>query len=349
MADDDVQEVIVSVDDDGVATEVTGGDGVEAKTKTPDPAEELKAQFAELQAREERERQGREQAQREAAQAREEANRFRQEAQSARTEAIDSDYNNVVAGLESAKVEAEAAEAEYRRAYEAGDAAAMAAAQRKIARAEARSVRLDEAKADIEARKSQQTEKSSRRTDATQTDAASGDPIEAFIATRTPTTQKWLREHKDWLTDQKKNNKLTAAHFTALGEGLNPDTEEYFAHVETILGIRKGTAGSNMVGGTNGANEGDRPRTANGQFRKAAPPVAPVAQSGGGTSGTGDTVRLTKKEVEAAQDGTIVWNYDDPSGKKRYKKGDPIGLAEFARRKNEMQKQGLYDKSYTES
>ena len=77
-------------------------------------------------------------------------------------------------------------------------------------------------------------------------------------------------------------------------------------------------------------------------------PVAPVQSSAGGTSGGGPEIRLSPGEAQSATDGTLVWNYDDPSGKNRFKKGDPIGIQEMARRKHELQKQNAYDKSYTE-
>ena len=57
-------------------------------------------------------------------------------------------------------------------------------------------------------------------------------------------------------------------------------------------------------------------------------------------------MRLTKGEAQSATDGTLVYNFDDPSGHKKFKKGDPIGIEEMARRKREMKKQGLYDRNY---
>jgi hypothetical protein len=47
-------------------------------------------------------------------------------------------------------------------------------------------------------------------------------------------------------------------------------------------------------------------------------------------------VSLTQGEIQNATDGTLQWNYDDPSGKNRWKKGDPIGVNEMARRKAAM-------------
>ena len=81
-------------------------------------------------------------------------------------------------------------------------------------------------------------------------------------------------------------------------------------------------------------------------------PVAPV-NGGGGSGGAGNgagaiTVSLSRTEAASATDGTLVWNFDDPSGQKKFKKGEPIGIQEFARRKREMKAQGLYDKSLTE-
>jgi len=58
---------------------------------------------------------------------------------------------------------------------------------------------------------------------------------------------------------------------------------------------------------------------------------------------------LTKGEAASATDGTLQWNYDDPTGQNRWKKGDVIGLAEMARRKHEGMKAGLYDKNAFEA
>jgi hypothetical protein len=76
--------------------------------------------------------------------------------------------------------------------------------------------------------------------------------------------------------------------------------------------------------------------------------VAPVGNSSanGGSPSSGNEVRLSAREAAAATDGTHVHNYDDPSGQKKYKKGDPIGIQEFARRKKKLQEQGAYDRTY---
>lgn len=348
MADEVIEnadDVVVAVEGENEPqTQIVETGETKPTAKTPDPVDELRAQLKERDEQAGRERTAREAAERAAAQFRTDAERARQEAAAARTESVESQYDTVTSGIEAAKSDAQSAEAEYKHAYEAGDAAAMVAAQRKIARAEAKIVRLDEAKAELEVRKTRTT---TERAADQQQQTTQADPVEAFISTRTEPTAKWLREHRDWITDPRKNAKLSAAHFDALGEGLSADTAEYFEHVETHLGLREKPKPN---GRANGANGQDQQRASNGQFRKgSAPPVAPVAASGGGTSGGGTEVRLTAKEAASATDGTLTWNYDDPSGKKKFKKGDPIGLAEFAKRKLQMQRDGRYDKSFTEN
>mgnify|MGYP001569179822 FL=1 len=338
MADD--EEIAVTIEPEtpeaGAVTVEKTDDG--AKQVAVDPVADLKGQFETLQTRAASDRQAREAAERARAAAEERAAKAEREATQAHGRAAESQYDTVLSGLEAAKAESEAAEREYQAAYDAGDGKAMAAAQRKMARAEARAVEYEGAKSTIEARarrsdQEQTVEKRTAPTEASQVQQPS-DPVEAYISQRTEPTQKWLREHKEWISDPSKNAKLTAAHWNAVGDGLAPDTPQYFEHVEKFIGLRQ-TAQS---------------KSGNGVARKSGgPPVAPVgAPSGGGANGGSNTVTLTAGEARAANDGTVVWNVPDPTGKNRWKKGDPIGNTEYARRKQSMQKQGLYDKSFTE-
>jgi hypothetical protein len=252
------------------------------------------------------------------------------------TRVTESQGDAIASGIDAAQAEASQAEADYAALMERGDFAGAAKAQRRMAAAEARILRFDEAKSDLEARKS------APRTDDTPSRA---DPVEAHLAKFTEPTARWLRDHKEWLTDPRKNAKLTGAHHFAVAEGYDPDTPGYFEHVEKTLGLR-----DEPQPARNGSGNGQAKTPA----RRSAPPVAPVNGSAGAhSSGSGDNrgnqVYLTKNEAASATDGTLVWNYDDPSGKDRYKKGQPIGIQEMARRKLEMQKRGLYDKNAIEA
>ncbi len=328
MADID-EEVVVTIGDDSDEGGVT-----------EDPAKVLAQQYKDLEADNAREKEKRQQAEARARNASAEADRARQEVAASRVDVVDSQYDTVSTGLAAAQQEASAAEAEYAAAFDKGDAGAMAKAQRKMANAEARAVRLDEAKAELEVRRKEPRQQQQQRTErALARTEANDDPVEAYVAGRTRPTQDWLRAHPDWVTDPKKNDRLTKAHMNAVSMDLAPDTDEYFEHVENFIGLRKQA--------TNGSGNGREPATP--AKRKTSVPVAPVGQSSGGTNGGGRAVTLSKKQADAAKDGTHVWNYDDPSPQKRFKKGDPIGIQEMARRVEIQTKQGLYDRVYTES
>ena len=344
MAEAEDQELVVNIEPEAPPE----GAAAETRNDAPDPVAELKSQYDDLQARAAAKDAELAAERKRTAEAQRAADAARKEAATARTEVVDSQFDTVTTGLAAAESDASSAEAEYASLMEKGDFAGAAKAQRRIASAEAKIVRLNEAKADLEARKA------APRTEESTTDRArddkgrfvSDDPIEQFISTKTEPTAKWLREHRDWVVDPKKNAKLTAAHYDAVAEGLTPDTETYFDHVEKRLGMREDGAEKSVNGSA-------KPPA---QQRRAAPPVAPV-NGGGGAHSSGDsrgatTVSLTAGEARAAQDGTHRWGkHDLAAGRIKDAKlvDQPIGVQEYARRKSQMQKAGLYDKSYTES
>lgn len=293
------------------------------ETKVVDPAvQDLMAQYKELEGREA------ETNRRNAALEREKA-QLRTEAETAKKQVTHSQLDTVVTALSAAQADAESAKRDLRMAREAGDIDAEVEAADRLARARADERRLDEAKSDLEARA-----KAPPRREAPQPPS---DPVEAYIQGRTEPTAKWLRAHPDFIRDPRKQAKLSAAHYDAEGDGLVADTPEYFAHVEKFLGISKDEPVTKAA-----------PTEAAQVRPRASAPVAPgSAVANGGNGGGGSPVMLTAREAAAAQDGTLVYNYDDPKGK--FKKGDPIGLQEMARRKLAMQKQGLYDKSAYEA
>lgn len=331
MADED--ELLVQVEGED-HTDNEGRDGLE-------PAVELKRQFDELQAQNKRDREAKEASDRRAALAEQAADRARKDADAARTAVADSQADSIVAGLSAAQAEAAAAEADYAALMEKGDFTGAAKAQRRIAAAEAKIVRLDEAKADLEARKS-----SGVRQDDPPPRAA--DPFEDHVSKFTPRTADWMRAHRDWVVDPRKSAKLTGAHHMAVGDGLTPDTDEYFEHVEKTLGLRDAPEKKN------GADNQQQNRS----VRRSTPVVAPVngaagAHSSGAENNRGQTVSLTKGEAERATDGSIVWNKGSRDRKgnlideKHPLFGKPIGVQEYARRKVELDKGGFYDKMYT--
>lgn len=306
-------EIVVVIDPDlDVGTDGKAPD-VRVKTGADDALlGDLKGQFANLQTTAQ-------QAESRAQQAEREAKEANDRAKALETEVVETRKGSVDQGITSAKAEVDAAEAEYARMMEEGNFAGAAKAQRRMSESVATIQRLEEAKVDI-------AEPPVRKAPPERPTISWGDPIEAFVSNRTPPTAAWLRAHPDYITDPVKNARLTAAHYNTVAEGIALDTPEYFAAVEKKIGI-------------NAPTKGKRPMA----------PTAPAIPSGGGMDGnSGTEVRLTRGEHLAATDGTHVWTYDDPTGKSRWKKGEPIGATEFARRKLQMQKEGRYDRSMTD-
>jgi hypothetical protein len=315
MADENDDVVVVTIDPE-LAGDILPKDGEVRKIEgAADPLDDLKGQFANMQSKLQTTSQ-------QLAVTEQERDEARRAAEVAQTTVVETRKDSVEQGIAAAKTEGDAAEAEYVTAMEAGDLKAAARAQRRMSAAEASILRLTEAKGDLAAEKPVRTTPPERKPA-----PASTDPKEAYISRFSPPSQAWLRAHPEYVTDTTKNASLIRAHHAALAAGQVEDTPEYFAEVEKTLGMRGGTAGG----------------------RRPIAPAAPVGHSGGGMSGnSGNEVKLSKKEADAAVDGTHSWTYDDPTGKGRWKKGEPIGLQEFARRKLIMQKEGRYDRTLSE-
>lgn len=259
------------------------------RTKTPEDegVDALKAQVEEAKRQREADRLGREEADRRAAAAAAEAARAREDANRFRTEASDNRLNAVVTAIDNVSKEAEMAQARFEAAAQNGDYKALALAQREISQAEARLLQLQNNKAALEdeAKNPQQRQ--------TETTPAYTDPVERYVATGriTPRSAEWVRSHRDVvLPDGNVKPEVIRAHWSALGEGLTPDTNEYFAHIDQKLGY--------------GAPQQDRQQPAqvvNIETRRAPVATAPVSREASSEPMSPTRVRLTPEEVEAAE------------------------------------------------
>lgn len=323
MAGEDEVVVHIPVDGDGgddlkVVVDKGKTELENANFNDDDPVENLKNQFATMTARAtaaENQNQ---------ALARE-LDQTKQRVHHVETEVVTSQMETVVSGIAAAEAEATAAEQAYQQAFEAGDGAAMARAQRAIAKATARAERLTEAKEDLEEEVETRKTKPAPRQQPPR--AAPADPVERLASSLTPKSAAWVRAHPEVATDMRKNRLMLAADHLAQAEGIAVESDEYFAFVESY--VNKGSQKDQPK------RDGTRPTSA----------AAAGGSSGGNLNGGKREVRLTAGEAASATDGTLVWNYDDPTGKSRFKKGDPIGLVEMARRKAEGMKAGLYDRN----
>lgn len=108
------------------------------------------------------------------------------------------------------------------------------------------------------------------------------DPVEQYIAatpSMPPRSQKWLREHPDFVTDPDKNSDLVAAHYSALGQKIIPNSADYFKHLEEKLGLRQADAAAALEG--NGGGQRQQAQQQDGGLAPAAP-VSRSANAGGG-------------------------------------------------------------------
>jgi hypothetical protein len=323
--DDDAIVVTLPADGDGTITKIEGE--TQKVTVTADPLEDLKDQFTQQKQR----TTAAELAQQQTARRLEEVT---QELQTTKTAVTESQLDTVLSGIQAATAEADAAEKDYIAAHESGDGPAMARAQRKMATAEARVQRLNEAKGDLEEAKSAKpVTRVETRPEPRQQPT---DRVEQFAAQMSPRSAAWIRAHPDCITDSKKNARMMAAHNLALADDIPVDSDEYFSRIEAGVGAT--TARVEPKPEPKPDTSGKRPISA----------AASGANTGGGMNGGAVEVRLTQREVTAATDGSIVHNTPDPTGKNRWKVGDPVGVQVFAQRKRDMMRQGLYDRTVTE-
>jgi hypothetical protein len=233
----------------------------------------------------------------------EKTRRVLSEAAAAKNELLQARREQAAVHLEAVDAEAARASQGFQQAWEAGDAAQMADFQRQVASLE---VRRNIAQA------------SAAQLDRTPT--VPTDPVEAFAAGRAPQTQAWIRDHPEFVLNERKSAKLQAAHSDAIAEGIQPDTANYFSHVNRFLGIEGGGAGSRRSS-----------RDSGGEIRRVI-----VTDDPNKTLGRNE-VRMSRGEYKAATE-TLVWNYGP-------KKGEPLGVVEYLKRKSAMKQQGgYYDK-----
>lgn len=324
MSDD--EDVIVSLPADTGAVITKVADAVVVKTggaaaSTDDPVADLKGQFAAMTRRVTVAEQTNQQT---AQQLQETTQRLQQ----AEEQVAGSQLDTVLSGIAAAEAEASNAEKDYIAASEAGDFAAQARAQRKMAGAESRIQRLTEAKDDLDDAAKRRPAPGTETRPAAPARRPVADPIERLIVDGNISGKSaaWLRAHPE-VAEPKTNARMMAAHNLAIADDIELESAEYFSRIEE--GIKPKSA----------APPAPKP---NGDGRRPSSAAASGGAAGGGLNG-GTEVRLTKGEALSATDGSLIWNYDSPDGK--YKKGEPLGLAEFARRKHEGMKAGLYDKA----
>jgi len=119
------------------------------------------------------------------------------------------------------------------------------------------------------------------------------DPVEAIASQLSPRSAAWVRAHPEFATDQRKFQKMLAAHNLAVNDDIAPDTDEYFAAIEDTLKVRPREPVH---------AEEPMQDTAKVVQRRSSPVAAPVTRTVNGSAPRPGVVRLSAAEREAASD-----------------------------------------------
>jgi hypothetical protein len=219
------------------------------------------------------------------------AHRAQQDVKTYQVQAQDNQLTAFVNAIASFERDAEMLERDYANTLAEGDYSRAAKIQRQMAQTESRLMQLAQGKEAVEEKLTYERQmlEQQRRQPAPRIEQQQLDPIEAQIqAVRSPTSQSWLRSHRDVLADPVKTSLMTAAHHESVAMGIQPDTPDYFAHIESkVYGSEQGQAPVSPV----------RQRQA-----MAAAPVSRTNSAQTFRSGQQVTMTLSPAEREMAQD-----------------------------------------------
>ena len=201
----------------------------------------------------------------------------------------------VESAIEKLNTERDILKSRYRAAREAGDIDSELEATDALADVAAK---LNQLQLGLKAMKEQPAQPAQGAT-------RTGDPVEdlarAMETEGHPRAAAWIRKHPEYARDPKKYAAMLGAHNVAVnGQGMTPNTDEYFSKIEEILGINAAQRHEEHRDDPPPANGHDQTSTAARPVKERGadtpPPAAPPSR-GGNTKGS---VRLTPAQREAA-------------------------------------------------
>ena len=199
----------------------------------------------------------------------------------AKNEVTDTNLSLINNAISSTQQETGYLKAGYREAMATGDYDRAAEIQQRMSDNAARLLQLENGKDALERQAKQVAPQYQQPMD----------PVEALAAQLSPRSAAWVRANPQFATDQRLFQKMIAAHNLALADGLQPDTDDYFATVEETLRIRRPEP----------TYEDPMAQSATVTQKRAAPPAAPVSRGGNGTGSNPNRVTLSAAEREMAQ------------------------------------------------
>jgi len=208
--------------------------------------------------------------------------------------AEEAEYNSVLTAMAAAENEADSSQRDLEAAQTNGDFKLAAEAQRRLSRAEAKMVQLEEGKTILEQRKNTAIARAeeARRNPPAPRNVTPEQQIDA-VNTLLPSQKEWLKAHPDAWTDQRKNLRLQGAHVEAEDKGLQPGTKGYFTYLEERLGYKEAVSDVEE-------DDEEQPRQRRSERRTLV--SAPVSRDNHAPSGKPSRTKITlnPKQQEAA-------------------------------------------------
>lgn len=210
-----------------------------------------------------------------------------QRAQSASMEVKDSNYQLVVNAIETVKGRSEQLKNAYKEAMSVGDYDKIAEIQEAMAINASHMAKLEDGKRQMEAYAKQPVQPVPPPPQRIE------DIVENMAKSVSPRSAEWIRSRKDVLTDDRSIKKMFRAHEDAIDDGLEPDTDDYFAFIDSRLNVKKVVERPIQTEATpeNPLSSASAPK------KSSPPPAAPVSRSGGRPN----VVRLTRDQAEMAK------------------------------------------------
>lgn len=141
------------------------------------------------------------------------------------------EYDSYANALMAVQSEADRAQGDLVTAISAGDPAAQAEAQRRLAKSEARIAQLEDAKGAIESRR----EEAKTRPAPAESAQSRIDAIQGLTSRQ----RDWLSQHPELVTDTNENARVGVYHGDAVKAGHRVDSDAYYQFLEERLGFRR--------------------------------------------------------------------------------------------------------------
>ncbi len=237
----------------------------------------------------------RERAQRQTAQQRaQQAERERDEARGSATTAVEQRWAAEEAGLDAAtqaaESEAEGWEARIAQLNADGSFAEAAKAHRAMARAEAQISLIAQKKQWLADAREMSKQQQAQQAEQARTQQA--DPLARY----SPKQRAWINDHPEFLNDQRYQHRVAAAHNTAMAEGIQIDSPEYFAHIDASV------SGGRQQRQQRAEPEDDTVYGSDTQALRRSGGALPVTRRAPNSGTRPGEVRLSAEQREAADD-----------------------------------------------